>query len=259
MKSAHNTCFEPKTGDIMCSHHQFNVTKECIVGKIYISALELSTSASWFKHILFITRHDKGSGRAKKLCLDLSINFFINSMSLSQSRPASMGLWDSLNCFAIFTQPPYAFDTCLASSSSCLFTYVLISRGNPQSKDEAWSDTPPALPLNSIPAGFEPSPIQHLPAGNRNRWVTTVMTKLTRLPQGLILSEIRYVPYRKSSCIKASSAVLPLNFILLDQMDINFLIINDIQQVSWKCFFDFWRFCLCCHIFDVCYDKDVTW
>ena len=26
----------------------------------------------WFKHILFMTEHDKGLGRAKKLCLALS-------------------------------------------------------------------------------------------------------------------------------------------------------------------------------------------
>ena len=28
---------------------------------------------SWFKHILFMTEHDKGLGRAKKLCLGLSM------------------------------------------------------------------------------------------------------------------------------------------------------------------------------------------
>ena len=28
--------------------------------------------SSWFKHILFMTEHDKGLGRAKKLCLALS-------------------------------------------------------------------------------------------------------------------------------------------------------------------------------------------
>ena len=28
--------------------------------------------SAWFKHILFMTEHDKGLGRAKKLCLALS-------------------------------------------------------------------------------------------------------------------------------------------------------------------------------------------
>ena len=36
-----------------------------------------------------------------------------------------------------------------------------------------------ALPLNSAPAGFEPSNIQHLPAGSRHAFVAT---KLIRLP-----------------------------------------------------------------------------
>ena len=30
------------------------------------------TAKIWFKHILFMTEHDKGLGRAKKLCLALS-------------------------------------------------------------------------------------------------------------------------------------------------------------------------------------------
>ena len=35
---------------------------------------------------------------------------------------SSIGLWESLNCFAIFTQPPYSFAVCLVSDRLCLFT-----------------------------------------------------------------------------------------------------------------------------------------
>ena len=34
--------------------------------------IEAWSAATWFKHILFMTEHDKGLGRDKKLCLALS-------------------------------------------------------------------------------------------------------------------------------------------------------------------------------------------
>ena len=37
-----------------------------------IEAFDILNKVYWFKHILFMTEHDKGLGRAKKLCLALS-------------------------------------------------------------------------------------------------------------------------------------------------------------------------------------------
>ena len=44
------------------------------------------------------------------------------SQSLFRLRPATLGLWDSLNHFTIFTQPPYSFAPCQASGRLCMFT-----------------------------------------------------------------------------------------------------------------------------------------
>ena len=74
----------------------------------------------------------------------------------SQLRPAwHETVWTVFTIFTwVFTQPPYSFAACLASSKLCLFTSSPgVTHGQRLSMV-----TPPALPLNSNPAGFEPSP-----------------------------------------------------------------------------------------------------
>ena len=48
--------------------------------------------------------------------------------------------WDSLNCFAIFTQPPYSLAACLACSRLCLSNGVIYSQrlSNKQDQIHHW-------------------------------------------------------------------------------------------------------------------------
>ena len=39
---------------------------------VAFKVIQVGDFVNWFKHILFMTEHDKGLGRAKKLCLALS-------------------------------------------------------------------------------------------------------------------------------------------------------------------------------------------
>ena len=48
------------------------VISNIILSILHISLWIFKDKIVWFKHILFLTEHDKGLGRAKKLCLALS-------------------------------------------------------------------------------------------------------------------------------------------------------------------------------------------
>ena len=89
-----------------------------------------------------------------------------------------MGLCDSLNRFTLFTQPPCCILVCciLVSGRLCLFT---LSPGLAHSQRLSMVRyTTRCRIMNLTLAGFEPSPIQHLPAGSKY-----AITKLIRLPQ----------------------------------------------------------------------------
>ena len=76
-----------------------------------------------------------------------------------------MGLRDSLNRFTIFTQPPYSFAAFLVTGRLCMFT---LSPGVAYSLRLSMVSYTMGTEFNSAPAGLEPSPIQHLPAGSRH-------------------------------------------------------------------------------------------
>ena len=88
----------------------------------------------------------------------------------SWMRPVPLGLWDSLNGFTIFAQPPYSFASCLANIRLWLFTLY------PRATHTQRLSIAIYCHRNSPQAGFKPSSPQLLPVGSRH-----VTTKLIRL------------------------------------------------------------------------------
>ena len=56
----------------MCQFFSFFITLSVLHLETCMIPLWKVCFGAWFKHILFMTEHDKGLDRAKKLCLALS-------------------------------------------------------------------------------------------------------------------------------------------------------------------------------------------